>query len=211
MNIEHKKTEKLISALYLLTSFFGDLEPMKWRLRELGSRLISVRENRSLVQEIMSLLTVSKNAGLLSDMNYEIVHREFGNLLPKTESLGEMLKKIDTHEEVLSQTSTQSNFEEKPVMSYLPSVRELPVIKDKIVREHISHVQKDGAVAMKKNGRQTAILDLLKKKHEIMIKDISPVIDGVSEKTIQRELLYLVKEGVLKKEGEKRWSKYSLA
>ena len=44
-----------------------------------------------------------------------------------------------------------------------------------------------------------------------MIKDVSPLIKGCSEKTIQRELLSMVKSGILKKEGEKRWSKYSLA
>ena len=64
---------------------------------------------------------------------------------------------------------------------------------------------------MKKNGRQSVILDLVKKRGEVMIKDVSPHIAGVSEKTIQRELLALVKDGILVKEGEKRWSKYSLA
>ena len=66
-------------------------------------------------------------------------------------------------------------------------------------------------MALKKNGRQSVILNLLKKKGEIMIKDVSPLIEGVSEKTIQRELLTLVKSGILRKEGEKRWSKYFLA
>ena len=212
MNIEHKKTEKLISALYLLTSFFSDLEPMKWRLRELGSKLLSVKESRSLVQEIMSLLTVSKNAGLISDMNHEIIHREFGNLLPKTESLGEIFKKIETHEEpVFVAKEVPNRSEEKSVTNYLPRPSELHVFKDRPVREVVkSESLKDGAVALKKSGRQYAILNLLKKKPEIMIKDITPHIEGVSEKTIQRELLSLVKDGILKKEGEKRWSRYSL-
>lgn len=212
MNIEHKKTEKLISALYLLTSFFSDLEPMKWRLRGLGSKLLSVKESRSLVQEIMSLLTVSKNAGLISDMNHEIIHREFGNLLPKNESLGEIFKKIETHEEpVLVAKEVHNRSEEKSVTNYLPRPSELHVFKDRPVREVVkSESLKDGAVALKKSGRQSAILNLLKKKPEIMIKDITPHIEGVSEKTIQRELLSLVKDGILKKEGEKRWSRYSL-
>jgi len=68
-----------------------------------------------------------------------------------------------------------------------------------------------GAVAVKKNSRQSVIINLLKRKKEIMIKDVSPLIEGVSEKTIQRELLSMVADGILKKEGEKRWSKYSLA
>ncbi|NCN08031.1 hypothetical protein GW944_00480, partial [Candidatus Parcubacteria bacterium] len=68
-----------------------------------------------------------------------------------------------------------------------------------------------GAVSVKKNSRQSIIINVLKRKKEIMIKDISPLIDGCSEKTIQRELLAMVNSGILKKEGEKRWSRYSLA
>ncbi len=61
-----------------------------------------------------------------------------------------------------------------------------------------------------KNDRRNNIFALLKDKPEIMIKDITQVIKNCSEKTLQRELMSLVKEGVLKKIGEKRWSKYSL-
>ncbi len=42
------------------------------------------------------------------------------------------------------------------------------------------------------------------------IKDFSTYIKDCSEKTIQRQLLDLVKDGVLKKDGERRWSRYSL-
>ena len=44
-----------------------------------------------------------------------------------------------------------------------------------------------------------------------MIKDVSPLIGGFSEKTIQRELAAMVQAGILRKVGEKRWSRYSLA
>jgi hypothetical protein len=44
-----------------------------------------------------------------------------------------------------------------------------------------------------------------------MIKDVSPLVTGCSEKTIQRELSAMVRSGILKKVGEKRWSRYSLA
>ena len=44
-----------------------------------------------------------------------------------------------------------------------------------------------------------------------MIKDLTPVIKGCSEKTIQRELATLVDKGIVNKEGERRWSVYSMA
>jgi predicted HTH transcriptional regulator len=68
-----------------------------------------------------------------------------------------------------------------------------------------------GAVSVKKNSRQGIIIAILKRKKDIMIKDVSSLIPGCSEKTIQRELLAMVQAGVLKKIGEKRWSHYVLA
>lgn len=59
-------------------------------------------------------------------------------------------------------------------------------------------------------ARRNTILRLIKDKREVTIKDISMVVSEISEKTIQRELLTLVSEGVLKKTGEKRWSRYSI-
>jgi len=62
-----------------------------------------------------------------------------------------------------------------------------------------------------KIARRNSILAIIKDKKEVTIKDIVNLVKDVSEKTIQRELLTLVSEGVLKKEGDKRWSRYSIA
>jgi predicted HTH transcriptional regulator len=65
-------------------------------------------------------------------------------------------------------------------------------------------------VVIKRTNRQNIILGLLKKKKELTIKDIAQVIKDCSEKTIQRELIAFIDSGVLKRTGERRWSKYSL-
>ena len=64
---------------------------------------------------------------------------------------------------------------------------------------------------MQKNDRQQIILDIIREIGESSIKDISDNIKDCSEKTIQRELNTLIYDGVLKKIGERRWSKYILA
>lgn len=61
-----------------------------------------------------------------------------------------------------------------------------------------------------KNERQTLIVDTIRAKGELSIKDLVGVIKGCSEKTIQRELIALVSSGTLLKTGERRWSKYSI-
>ena len=59
--------------------------------------------------------------------------------------------------------------------------------------------------------RKQAIIKFIKDKKQVMVKDISFFIKDYSEKTIQRDLISLVKAGVLKKEGERRWSRYMIA
>lgn len=62
-----------------------------------------------------------------------------------------------------------------------------------------------------KDERIKQILSILSSKNVAMIKDFSSVIVGCSEKTIQRLLIELVQSGVLKREGDRRWSRYSIS
>lgn len=68
-----------------------------------------------------------------------------------------------------------------------------------------------GVPGAAKNERQILILNTIRAKGELSIKDLTTVIKGCSEKTIQRELISLVNSGDLLKNGERRWSRYSVA
>jgi len=61
------------------------------------------------------------------------------------------------------------------------------------------------------SSRSQAILSVVRIKGVVSIRDVAEIITDCSEKTLQRELLSLVERGVLKKEGERRWSTYRLA
>ena len=78
-----------------------------------------------------------------------------------------------------------------------------------ITKRTVNNLIKDKE-AFKRSNRQNIILSLLKKKKELTIKDISQIIKDCSEKTIQRELISFINAGVLKKTGQRRWSKYAL-
>ncbi len=60
-------------------------------------------------------------------------------------------------------------------------------------------------------SRRMQIIDLLQMHSSLSLKDISAQFPDWSSKTIQRELSSMCKDGVLEKEGEKRWTRYSLA
>lgn len=59
--------------------------------------------------------------------------------------------------------------------------------------------------------RRERIKVVLKAKPAATIKDIADIITDVSSKTIQRELNAMIEDSVVKRQGERRWSKYSLA
>ena len=58
--------------------------------------------------------------------------------------------------------------------------------------------------------RRERIIELLRESGPSSVTDLARNIQGCSEKTIQRELVAMVSLGLLKKTGERRWSRYSL-
>lgn len=206
------KSEKIASALYWITSFFSDQEPLKWELRALASELLSLSvslrnsllkekdavllETKNVVTRIIKLISLAKSANLISPENYSILEAE----LLKSANLLEFPINIS---DLLSIESPRHSARDLGTLS----------IKDKTETEAANKrtsFKEFGAVSVKKNNRQSIIINLLKRKKEIMIKDVSPLIEGCSEKTIQRELSSMVRSGLIKRVGDKRWTRYSL-
>ncbi len=77
-----------------------------------------------------------------------------------------------------------------------------PVLRRKVVLNAVPDHTKE--------ERKQRIIGVLRTQKSAMIKDFSSVITGCSEKTIQRLLMEMVQTGVLKREGDRRWSRYSL-
>lgn len=59
-----------------------------------------------------------------------------------------------------------------------------------------------------KQERLNRILEVVRKRGGASIKDIAAEVKDCGEKTIQRELATLIEEGLIRKEGERRWSIY---
>ena len=65
-------------------------------------------------------------------------------------------------------------------------------------------------ISLTMSERQRTILGYFLKNGKGKISDVSPYLNTVSSKTIQRDLQDLVEKNLLKKEGEKRWTIYSI-
>ena len=234
-----KKTEKITTAIYMVTDFMFESEPMRKELRTLGVLLLSktrklsqkatepdyaiVDDIKNAIDEASSFLNITITIGLVSEMNGRI-------LINELEKVYKELLQIYTDRRVSVVTHPgYANIILKQEMFEIPVV-EVPKIqnvfngqinkgqentqnvfykKPDIIEVKKENATKNGNLGLK-IARRNDVLNIVKAKGQVSIKDIILMLKDVSEKTIQRELFSLVKEGVLKKEGEKRWSVYKL-
>ncbi len=227
--ILYRRIDNVAAALFLLTNDFPDDEPMKQSLRLtalaclkkvmgfITSPKVEVALLQSLWGEILelgSLLNISFWSELINEMNASILQRE---VLKIQDTLSEIFStqknkllidttlftRVDLDAQHYKNTFQASSvFNKKADRDYKGQIsigQDKGHIKDSIPRDSESRAE-----------RRQAILDLLATKSNLNIKDFVGVIPRFSEKTIQRELLSLVEDGVVKKEGERRWSTYSL-
>src|SRR3989344_2189529 len=274
-----KKCERLATALYLVTSFLPDSEPLKGRLRTLSLDLVRdasrvrygtissetnvLEELRANIGETLGLLELALIAGLVSEMNFSILKREYASLRGTIES--KKASRESRTDTILGDTFFGSSFTEEnlthPASGAQRSVLESAdsclgheklkgrsfmhpaptssighsqgqketTMSDTKTKGHDAsprsaknsapdlglplkgRVQSSVAISVTQEARRTRIQKLIKDNREVTIKDISTYFPELSEKTIQRELVALVEEGVLKKFGERRWSRYALA
>lgn len=196
-----KKCERLASALYVITGFIEPQDPVRLKLRSTALDLItqSSQPNQSSSEvfgarcaEIAALLETAKSGGLVSQMNASLICDEYASLAIF----------FSDHRPTIMDQGNYVGKDRTPVPKGLKgqlmsASSPLASLRD---NKNDSHKRQD--------ERKSLIVKVFNKKDNVSIKDISSEINGYSEKTIQRDLISLVREGILKREGERRWSTY---
>ena len=202
----YKKAERLGNALYLITPAFHDSMSLKDCIEEIAVALIAAAADTQpsfrdrLSHELLALssaISMARAGGLLSPMNADLIISEAKAFLADIAAYEEPLL-------ALSEPHTLAGLSKRaPVDANRPgSTHALP--------ESPRHIKDTLSPSKGQSDRKESILSLIRKKGTASIKDISTVIVGVSEKTIQRELQSLIASGQVIRSGERRWSTYSL-
>jgi len=208
-----RKSERLASALYVLTGFIPAEEPVRGRLRVCALDLVSRSTDQGKLQgsgvesfgarcmEIGTILEAAKAGGLISPMNAKLICDEYASLASF----------VRDHEEKISERSTAV----QEALSGLETSEHLSIGQGaKSPLQTLNQLKNKATsqpVQKRQFNRTAAVLSVFKNKDKLSIKDITASVEGCSEKTVQRELLALVRSGVLIKEGERRWSTYRKA
>lgn len=183
------------------------------------------------LEQVTNLLEIASAAGFASEMNLTILRNEFGALSKSISGrLGRGLKEIVGPEDVsqlLLEAREKYPIDNSPVSighstsgtNYGANVRLSEILSERLKETNNGNekdiskkegVKKDRRL-VNKDTRRNEIINFLRGKSWTSIKDISDAISDCSTKTIQRELADLVQKGVLKKKGDRRWSRYLLA
>jgi hypothetical protein len=235
-----QKSFKIVQATLLVTGLLDRTLAMRTEIEQTAMRLVkdaalsgrSATSRRSLVEDLLVLCALLEAAALadeLSRNNTDLLVME-ANLLAGflqdirwhqgRSFLDASLLDVAVPEEVFAQDVAHEairTYKGHGTDAHYARTRTEPASSDRYVgqqrtveegsskrqyRERVQDVQKD---------RRATILGMLQRKDRVSVRDVAGVIKDCSEKTLQRELLALVAQGVLKKEGERRWSTYRLA
>jgi hypothetical protein len=242
LSLSYNKTNKLITALYMVTDTMEKEEPIRLKLRTLGIEILSDINlskpafDTQKITAILSFLNIASDIRMISEMNCNILRKEFTEL---KESIQEFTTQNHLwFEEFISKSPlldeegagggnskiTTSSF------GHSSSIRrrefskghptKIGVQKGSTLMNALSKVEGGNEFGILKSKRREEIISIIKDKKNTSgingasITDIKNGAKGTlvscGEKTLQRELISMVKDNVLKKTGAKRWSQYYL-
>jgi hypothetical protein len=191
--------------------------------------VLSEKEQRikilsSEISKIVSLFEIAVAAKYISDMNCKILKEEYLSLVEalieqgtantqetylfakeffSDQEKGSLVKKESPDSKIVSEKVLLENDlpEKEKELSQVVSV---PQSQRNFPQEKIERYEK--------STRRETVLRAIKDRGEnaeLSIKDIVGYFTDCGEKTVQRELITLVDQGILKKTGDRRWSRYS--
>jgi len=226
------RIQKLTAALYRVTDLLSDKEPIKWTLRDkalnLYDDLVSIKNTKdkdslldnslkNFAQIIKSLELVS--AGVyVSNLNFEILKREYLFLKNFVEG-----KKTDITYDSKMFLDLASFGKRGQEANAAVDAGRWGLISDVNEKGGLSRLQQElpeksqnlptyGEINTREidpQSRKGKVLNFLKNGPAKSVNEIAAIFNGeTSDKSIQRDLLDLVKTGKISAIGDKRWRKY---
>lgn len=204
-----KKTEKIVSAVFFILSKTTNIPPdhvvrsdLERRSKDTHSVALSILnmepEAASYAMQTLfhsfvsldSILSIFAAMGGISSANLQVLRNE-----------------IDSVQRAMRHYLSSAHFT-------VSDVERLAPVAERTSRasRSVSTAPTVAAGAASSGGisRTDRIVSFLRDNAGASVGDIHTVVSDCSEKTIQRELMSLIDKGLVRKEGERRWSRYFL-
>lgn len=213
----YKKTEKIACAVFLLTDTFGtdnvsntSIKDVRVEITQLLRAVLDFLSEEDLSARKAYFKALSTRAHMVRSLLFILAaaHQLKGEL---SEVLAREIDSVVYQSNLLCQDELAeygTAGEELPLYVNAPRRMRSPMRTTPSLRVTSP---KEGERSQAGGGRKEVVLALIKERGEVSIKDISDSIKDCSEKTIQRLLTELIKDNLVTREGERRWSRYKLA
>lgn len=197
--------QRLYVAFNHISNYWPDQEPLKWKIRDFGSNLIllalsfgdesdfvierTIKDIKRQIYRLNVLLDVILYSHFLSETNSGLLKDELMSLS----------NSIDTYSQLRrGERLGLNNF----------GIDVPLILQTQEKSEGTSKLDNDSPTKLSRRG---LIIGHIRRNGAANIRELLTIVKGCSDKTIQRELVSLIGSGVLRREGERRWSKYYLA
>lgn len=207
---------------------FGTMTEYGYSAREMEQEATAVIAR---IQSVKGFLAVARSLRFVKPINLTVLEREYDYFerffTQELEGIKNVSVSARVEEKPLAQDAVlqnpaepqnplmpekkkdaESKADELPTWAEFASVEDMAEEKEDarpaIVEEGLSPISSD------LNQRQKRIIEHLKGVEQAKVSDFYSVFSDISSKTIQRDLQDLVARNMLKKEGEKRWTIYSM-
>ncbi len=218
-----KRVEKLVSVIFYILSHIDHKDTNKTHSDRIKDRALTTHETSL---ETLQLQEQDVATGL-ETLQYALLHLDStlrvavaASVLPNdlflltTEQIDSVQRYINNHytkdkgfnfivsdQSLPGDTGAKTAVKKTPVRTSRPQKVTIPE----------GDISTDAYLVYSQlTDRAERIKTVLEAKPQASVKDIAEVITDVSEKTIQRELNSLIEKGQVIREGERRWSRYSV-
>lgn len=184
LNDFKRRAFELCLAVYRVTNLLPKAEVLTNQLKEIANEItaeiLTSEKINGKIEKLIVYLQIAKAQNWLKPINFEVLIKEY-------QGLGEEIKK----EKTLRQAQgIKRLFPERP--STLAKVLGSRRVKKQEISE-----------------RQKKILTYLQNKKEAKMKDFLEIFEGeITDRTLRSDLKFLLNQGLIKKQGEFKTTKY---
>lgn len=231
-----QKMGKIAAALHLVADIMPDGEPLANSLHH--QSLVMMRTGYAAIgkspltseiligilmsiDQVLALVDIGSIARTISRMNADILTGELNKVRELIVDMIHTIKKTEQsfvlsqyavhhpviHTELLQDTGFDTRLKDYQSKRHQNDIK-TTLITQNDNQNDIIKIKTTSSGNVPRIGRQKDILNIIKSANDTTLALLKIKIPDCSEKTLQRELVSLIEMGLIRKEGNKRWTTY---
>lgn len=197
--MEKEEILKITNELYRLTLFFPKKEPLRYKMREIGTEILALFLKSENPQEQNQLLSKLE----ILDAFFDVARAQ--SWVKPADLLSLQLQYQKLKSQIKTSFPLPFNFSLAP-QSFFQKAEKKIFPTEKIEKTEKTDFQTNPTA----EARQNKILQILKEKGKAQVWEIKQTFPEVSKRTLRRDFVSLLKRGLVERIGERNITFYRL-